>query len=170
MPLDVNRVVLRAWITRCQRAIAIEFVWVTILFSHFFVVVVVFFCFSSFFHLVCVSSILVSPYLAILVAVKCVEIFIQTIVHLAILIDIWTKLYLFTSRHSQTLNCLFWFTCLKYVRLRPPIAVVAAPLGSTVLNKQVIYTTTVCALQINCRCQFISFGIYLNFQRFSNVM
>lgn len=83
-----------------------------------------------------------------------VEIIIQTIVYLAILIDIWTKLYLFTS-HRTVYCALSWRFWTRLVVWVAHISIAA--------HKQVIYA----AHLTNCRCQFKFIGIYLGFQRFS---
>lgn len=83
-----------------------------------------------------------------------VEIIIQTIVYLAILIDIWTKLYLFTS-HRTVCCALSWRFWTRLVVWVAHISIAA--------HKQVIYA----AHLTNCRCQFKFIGIYLGFQRFS---
>lgn len=75
----------------------------------------------------------------------------RTIVHLAILIDIRTKLYLFTS-HPVTLCC-FWLTCLNTCVDRSSISIAIAV--SMPGHEQVIHTKVVCTHKpIAISCQF----------------
>lgn len=91
MPLDTSRTLLRAFqmYTHLNYMLPSFFllqstiVWVTILSIVLF--------FFLFFKLVCLICFWFKRWFAILVAVKCVEIFIRTIVHLAISIDIYEQ-------------------------------------------------------------------------------